>query len=188
MNRITGFLSVGAVVGLTLTGPASGAVLHTADLIEVAGIDTFITRDTLSGLDWLDVNLTVNTSFIDITNGTATFASLGGLNPVTDLGFRHATKAELSTLFSSASIPNVNAGLTALNFAPVNALMALLGPTFTLAGPTDKTQGFLADLSTTNRAFGLLRECISNGPCPGATVPPDPFQIAEARNDFVKSQ
>lgn len=136
------YMGIAAIGLTTVSAHDARAVLLAADLSDVAGLDTFITRDTMSGLDWLDVNLTRNTSFNELIGGVpisniepnGLIGALNGLNPVTGFtnAFRHATRAELLTLFSNASIPDVNVSLpvfayTQANFIPVSALISLLG-------------------------------------------------------------
>jgi len=69
---------------------ASAALISVDRLL--AG-DGQITRDTLSGLDWLDLTLTTNVSYNDIQ------ADFGGW--ISD-GWRHATRAEACQLFVNA--------------------------------------------------------------------------------------
>lgn len=141
------------------------AVILAADLPDLLGADTFLTRDTDSNLDWLDVNLTRDTSFDALTSGAATFTSLGGFNPITDFGFRHASLAELSTLLSNAGIPDVDSGFTALNFAPVNALSTLLSPTGSNGQITEFLKGITSFVAAPGiHTYGILQICQSTGP------------------------
>ncbi len=124
LMRLMTAVAVAVLVG---TPVSSNAELVQANLINHG--DGLLTRDMATGLDWLDVNLTVNSSYNDMISGAATFASLGGLSPVSDLGFRHATAAEFTTLLINALVPEFNTGFTAQNFLPVVSLMDLLGST-----------------------------------------------------------
>jgi len=127
------YLGIAAIGLTTIPAHNAHAELMAEDLPELAGPDTFITRDTASGLDWLDVRLTTAISFNDITGGAAisNFSALNGLNPVTGFAnpFRHATRDELLTLFANALIPDANTdpAFTEAKFTPVFALMDLLG-------------------------------------------------------------
>lgn len=56
--------------------------------------------DTETGLEWLDLSITQNRIFIDVN---AKFGVGGELE-----GFRHATAAEIATLFAHANIPEIN--------------------------------------------------------------------------------
>ena len=91
----------------------------TADLIEIdllsAG-DKLITLDTDTGLEWLDVSLTANITYNAITSGAAV-GGLGGLNPIVNFGFIHATPDQTGSLFLNAGIAAPNSFTTA-NFAP----------------------------------------------------------------------
>lgn len=142
-----GLYLVAAAIGLTsITAGETRAALLGVDLAEVAGVDTLLTRDTATGLDWLDVDITIGKSFDEVNMASMTFASLGGLNPITDLGFRHATLAEVETLLTNAGIFPVNdPTFTVANFAPVEALKALLGPTVLIGMNTESTQGITLD-------------------------------------------
>ena len=87
--------------------------------------DTFfgadsITLDTDTGLEWLDVTLSTNRSYVDVS---AEFGAGGDFE-----GFRYASADELLTLFSNANIPNVN-NYSAANVVPALALVDLVGAT-----------------------------------------------------------
>lgn len=101
-----------------LFAPLTHAELLKADLLAGSG-DGMVTRDTLTGLDWLDVTLTVNQNYDQVRTGD-----------FYRQGFRHATLAEVSALF-------LNAGLVDdwfdVSFTQPNetlALIALLGSTY----------------------------------------------------------
>lgn len=165
-----------AAIGLTAVSSNNAhAVLTAEDLPEIVGLDTFLTRDPATNLDWLDVNLTRSLSFDDITGGapvTDAGSALFGLNPINGAEFaanpfRHATVAELLTLFVSAAIPNPESGLIAANFASVTSLIALLGRTDDNASGTLRisSKGFLSDEPFTNiRNIGFLLACRSESP------------------------
>ena len=102
-----------AVLGMALAAaePAS------AMLIDLANV----TRDTASGLDWLDLPVTANLSFREV------LADEGGL---IGEGWRHANFREVCQLFAThagASDACSGDSFSVLGDAP--ALMALLGPT-----------------------------------------------------------
>lgn len=82
-----------------------------------------ITFDTVTDLEWLDLTLSLNRSFSDLTGEFG----LGG-----DFeGFRHASEAEILQLWVNAGIPNINAGPTTDNFDPIRNLQDLIGVTNT---------------------------------------------------------
>lgn len=153
-----------AAIGLT-TIPAydAQAALMAEDLLDVAGPDNFITRDTATNLDWLDVDITVSTAFVSINQSGTTFAVLGGKNPITDFGFRHATSAEVSTFFSNAMIPVITGDFTPSNFAPVEALMTLIGPTGAIASVQEFAQAFVSDGPSAGAHFmPFIQRCVGS--------------------------
>lgn len=128
---------------LLFSQPAQ-ATLVGADLF--ATDDQMLTRDTATGLGWLDLNLTLNLSVNDI---------LGGSGGYLDSGFRHATENEITVLFTNAGIPRLNtnattpdgdpAGRVTENYDGVVFLMGLLGCTGNcVTGGPDFTSGFAA--------------------------------------------
>lgn len=163
VNRLSWKGLVFGVVGLFMVSPAFCAILP-IDLSDAPGVDSFLTYDSATELDWLDVDQTKGTSFNSLVSGVAKFAALNGKNPVTDFGFRHATQIELTTLFQNAGIPDINDGFTALNFEPVNNLKALLGQTGNGDGPSEFLQAVTA-LSTSagSHSFSIVQECRSLG-------------------------
>jgi len=66
--------------------------------------DGFITRDTATGLEWLDVTLTQNRSFNEIAGLTL----LGWDQSLNELGFFHATTLQVQTFFAHglADVPD----------------------------------------------------------------------------------
>ncbi len=79
------------------------------------------TLDPNSGLEWLDVSLTTNRSFADIS---LEFGPGGDFED-----FRHATTQELVVFFTNAGIPAVNGGFAVPNAPSVAALLSLVGST-----------------------------------------------------------
>jgi hypothetical protein len=79
-----------------------------------------VTTDTATGLDWLDVRLTVNQTFDQVRTG-----------PYYQLGFRHATRGELQTLFANAGTPDDNFDISTTHPSETAALVDLLGATRT---------------------------------------------------------
>lgn len=71
--------------GWLILQPASGASASLLELDLLTAGDGLVTRDTETGLDWLDLTATLNLSYNDIE------ADLGGW---ISLGFRHATGLE----------------------------------------------------------------------------------------------
>jgi len=93
----------------------AAVTVHAQSLVDQG--DT--TLDPNTGLEWLDVNLTTNRSFSDIS---LEFGPGGDFE-----GFRHATPQELVTLFTNALIPSINFGYGVPNAVPANSLLLLIG-------------------------------------------------------------
>lgn len=149
------------ILGLSVASPSIAALIE-VDLI--IGGDGFLTRDTDTQLDWLDVNLTANTSYNHIVNGEVTFSTLLGSNPK-NLGFRHATAAEALILYENAGVPDIDTSFTFQNFDSVTNLMSLLGPTYIYpAGPntTVGSKGLLFDKSGFWHSVAHLETCPVN--------------------------
>lgn len=104
-----------AVVCAAVLGPIpAGAALLSMDL--TCDRDGWITRDTSTNLDWLDVNLTVNQTYDRVRTGVF-YAH----------GFRHATKSEVEALFKSAETPDDGFDISTTYPAQTAALIAYLG-------------------------------------------------------------
>ena len=101
----------------SLAVPAQGALIAVNDANFAASSDGFnITRDTASGLDWLDASITDTMKFVDV--------DAGPLTPE----WRRATLADVETLWDSAGLrhPVTNALLTdfAVNLGNPSSLTA----------------------------------------------------------------
>lgn len=121
MTTLLGSLVVLILVWVT-PAPVHAALISVDDLVFGSGA---ITRDTDTGLEWLDVALSANRSWNDITgvDGSNEFLPGGDF-----AGFRHATSAEVAALYTNAGIPLIN-GTDPSNIVPGLALVDLLGPT-----------------------------------------------------------
>ena len=110
-------------LGVTLALLVSGAGPAPADLLSengAFGADT-LTRDTASGLRWLDLTLSTNRSYGEV------LAELGPGGVFE--GYRFGTGDEVATLFEDAGI-DVGTGLfVPENYDPIVALTALIGQT-----------------------------------------------------------
>ncbi len=142
-----GGLALGAIA---LTPQSAQAALLARDL--TAPGDGLLTRDTATGLDWLDITQTAGQSYEAVRDG------FGGYT--TQTGFRFATTAEFSTLFASAlagkpnvfiSTPNTFVNLPNTYFA-AREVNTLLGLTFqriteTARGRIEEsyTEGYVLD-------------------------------------------
>ena len=122
-------LVVGFIAGLVvLTIPAKGraTLLSLSDLTYGTGA---FTLDTQTGLQWLDLSLTLNKSMNDVIAESGTGGSYYGL--------RYASKDEVWNLFSNAGMTPV-LGTTVNNKARYDAERALLD----LMGFTNKSNMF----------------------------------------------
>lgn len=84
-----------------------------------------VTKDTETGLYWLDLTASLNRSFNDVSSQ---FGIGGDFE-----GYRYATEAELLTFWTNAGIPDINNmpfGSVA-NFLPIQSLQSMVGLTFT---------------------------------------------------------
>ncbi len=115
----------------------SVSAVISVDLLTVG--DGLLTRDLDNGLDWLDLPLTMSGGF------NRTFADISGkFGPGAEFdGFRYATLAELTAFWTSAGIPEIDAGGTAANFTPVSNLIQLLGSTSPNPSLNEFSQGIL---------------------------------------------
>lgn len=107
--RVRFFLTV---LLLVFASPAQAALIHVNDPSLPASADGFnLTRDTITGFEWLDVTLSVGRSFGDLigTDGTNEFLPGGDF-----AGFRHASLLELSGWTASGQIDSLfkNFGFT----------------------------------------------------------------------------
>src|SRR5262245_16004882 len=117
VHRPAVLLGLVALAATTYAASASASLIA-LDLF-TAG-DGLITRDTETGLDWLDLPATVNLSYNDVE------ADVGGW---VSLGFRHATGSQVCGLFSTYAVapaPCPGVGPVA---GPVIELMSFVGIT-----------------------------------------------------------
>lgn len=135
----TATFALALTVALPLTlafAPPASAVLLEVDLVPGSG-DRDLTRDTTTGLDWLDLELTLNLSVDDVDAG------IGGW---TAQGFRVATISEVFTLHMGLGVfetPLDDDQAQIEAFAPTRALGALIGctsPAFCVASDFDGFQ------------------------------------------------
>jgi hypothetical protein len=86
--------------------------------------DCLLTQDKKTGLEWLDLNATVNRSYDDVAAG------FGGYTTTQD--FRFASRSEVDQLFSNAIATVVGAGGTSIGQRAI--LPETLGATFASSG------------------------------------------------------
>jgi hypothetical protein len=87
-----------------------------------------VTLDTRTGLQWLDLPLSLGMSY----DYASSLMAPGGLFA----GYRHATSPEVESLFVSAGIPYIGHGgqSSSSNNAPALSLLSLIGSTFSQNG------------------------------------------------------
>ena len=107
-----------AGIALTMLLPAGAQADLSRVNLKDGKASVGLAHDSATGLDWLDVRLTVNKTYDQVRTGRY-YA----------LGFRHATKAELQALFARAGIPDDGFDIAATHPAQALALVALLGET-----------------------------------------------------------
>lgn len=110
------FLTALTWLSFFMTTNAS-ALLSSTDYIANSG-DNWLTNDSQTGLQWLDVTLTTNQTFDQVREGEW-FAR----------GFRYASKAELQALFITAGTPDDGFDISHTHYFETKALIDLLGAT-----------------------------------------------------------
>jgi PEP-CTERM motif-containing protein len=120
------------------------------------GVGT-LTLDTLTGLRWLDLPLTVGLNYFQMEAQLGPGGSFAG--------FRHASRAEVEGLWSSAGIPYTGVGISLAqmqaNFGPVGALESLIG----LTSPSGMfTTGMVSDVNPSSPGMRLRPIMWSPGP------------------------
>ncbi len=118
------------VVAWSVIANVASAALISADLSQGTG-DGLLTLDTTSGLEWLDVTLTVNQTYDQVRTGSWYQA-----------GFSHATMAELQTLFLHAGTPDDGFDISLTYPTETQALAQLLGATISTEDGRLSTYGF----------------------------------------------
>jgi hypothetical protein len=102
---------------LGATAPAAQAALLSVDLL--ASGDGLITRDTATGLDWLDLTQTLALTYDQVVAG-------GGTHNWYSMGFRFGNTTQLTTLYHDAGIANLGLFNAADHAATLN-LLSLVG-------------------------------------------------------------
>jgi hypothetical protein len=138
-------LSVGLVLSLLFSLPASAALIA-LDLL--APGDGLVTWDTDTNLEWLDLTATRGQSYNTAQAGVY----------VTTYGFRRANTDEATLLFEHAG-GTVNDPFSAANLGPAQLLLTLMGCTDTAAACTPLPGGIVRGTSSgwaDNLADGTL--------------------------------
>jgi hypothetical protein len=140
-------LSVSLAVFSAFIVSNANATLTSSDYLINSG-DNWITSDSQTGLQWLDIPLTLNQSFDQVRQGEW-FAN----------GFRYATKLELQTLFINAGTPDDNFDLSNTHYSETKALINLLGASL-ISTDRISTYGYIGtdysgnDISIQNHPVG----------------------------------
>ena len=121
--RVGLYLAVTAL-GIT-TAPAN------ATLMDQGGT----TLDTATNLQWLDLTATLGQSYNSV---------IGGFGGFIAAGYRHATTAEVTQLFTNGGMTFQNGGNFPVDFAAAQFLVGLLGVTNTTS-PYISSEGIAAD-------------------------------------------
>lgn len=104
--------AIGLFVACTLSVSAQAALIgHAAN----NSLNTNLTWDDVTGLEWLDLSLTSGMSYLD---AESTYSS-----------FRHATHAEVTALFTTAGYDGHGGVYTYANGVMANSLRSLMGNT-----------------------------------------------------------
>lgn len=144
------------VLLLLLLAPSARAALIQADLL--APGDGLVTRDTTSGMEWLDLTPTIGVTY------NAVIAGFGGFT--TTHGFSVARQADTVTLFANAGLTPVSGSSTDPGtIAAGTALVDLLGCTSSCAG-SPGAYGF-ADLDAFSISVGTVPALVVD---PGGNV------------------
>lgn len=128
-----------AVLMLVLPGAAPATLIELDD--PVFG-SASITRDTDTGLDWLDVPIPAGRSYDDVSIQ---------LGPGGDFeGFRYAAKSEVAALYRSVGIHNISGPpASEESYEPAVYLQGLVGETSPMT-----TSGVVAELYLDGQHFG----------------------------------
>jgi hypothetical protein len=139
------------VLAVFLLALPAAAQLVTVDLFSAG--DGLITRDTDSGLDWLDVPLTTSLSYDQIQAGAGNWIPTG---------WRYATEAEVCHLWvTHGSAPSCNSNTPGIPLpAATIALMTQLGTTESIIGggtSTQRVNGVYDDATAPATSVGFAR-------------------------------
>lgn len=112
-----------------------------------------LTKDSATGLQWLDLNLATNISY----NSMLAEQGEGGLYA----GFRYATASEVELLFINAGAADVNSS-SAANVAAAQGLITLIGASYSFRGK-DEVFGITGTVTTSGAVSAIIDHTFNNG-------------------------
>ncbi len=130
LRTIRTTMVLGLLAGVLSAPPALAALIE-VDLLVAS--DALVTRDTASGLDWLDLTATLGLSTTDALAAAV----------VSGNGFSLATEAQVIALFANAGF-GISAPLNVPDYGPASELLAKMGCT-SCAGNFPEGKGHLLD-------------------------------------------
>lgn len=166
-NLTLGTLALMVLSGVAYAHSAIASTVFIEVDLETPG-DAFVTYDTNTGLQWLDVPLTFELSVNEAI----------GTKYVQDLGFRHATDAEIRVLLENFGITDLTGTRVEENYAGGRLMLDLMGPGYD-AGTLEVLSGFYA--STDPLLAGWLSVDVPTGGTINgrARISPDVFLANE---------
>lgn len=145
--------------------PVVNATIIATDLTSTG--DGYLTYDSATGLEWLDVPLTMELSFNQATETTY----------VQDLGFRHATDTEIRGLLASFGITDLTGVRVEENYVGVRLMLDLMGPGYN-SGTLEVLSGFYAPTASMLVGWLSVDAPISEDTINGrARISPDVFRV-----------
>jgi len=152
MLKLRSFIALGLLLGYQ----SSSASLISAD-DAYHGIGS-ITKDTSTGLEWLDLPFSTNKTGIWM----ALNFTVGNNNNLPFHNFRFASQPEVTNLFVSANIPNIGTDGTKQNVKPSTKLIELVGAT-SFDDSKPQSFGFVAGTGLSTWPVMGLDYYLSNG-------------------------
>src|SRR5262249_53397504 len=101
-----------------------------------------VTRDTQTGLDWLDMTATTGRSFEEVQTALATDY----------IGFRFATRPEIRSLFDSAGLAD-DGTYFEQPFSDLGPLLNFIGTTYQIGDQARGVFGWTSEMSEPGRVF-----------------------------------
>ncbi len=141
------FVAAALTATIVLPGSASASLVQ-SDLVSGSG-DGFITLDTGTGLEWLDLTQTVGQSYNDVAAGFSDISKI-------QFGFSFANMSQVGELYTNAGLVDFSGAWLEANASGALLLNDVLGCLFTCNQFAKSVQG-LAELDV----FDPLRASVS---------------------------